>query len=104
MASNVQGPIYPGPAYNGNSLITAQVTTITSSATTVTGFVPGSVGMVQLVTFDVQGDDIRCFWEGSTPTSTSGHILPGGTAYTWQANQYNGAKFILSSGSTAATI
>ena len=97
--------MYPQMAMSGNSLITAQVTTITTGSTTVTGFVPAtSVGQVQLVTFDVQGDDVRVFWEGSTPTSTSGHILPGGTAYTWSANQYNNSKFILSGSGTASVI
>jgi len=98
-------PLYPQPALatGGTSSLTSQVTSITSGATTVTGYT-AQQPEVQLVSFDVQGDDVRVFWEGSTPTSTSGHILPGGTAYTWSANQYNASKFILSSGSTASTI
>lgn len=89
----------------GTGYLTSQVTTITSGATTVTGFSGStSQSQPQLVTFDVQGDDIRTFWEGSTPTATSGHVLQGGSAYTWAANQYNNAKFILSSGSTSSTI
>ncbi len=105
MSYNVLNPMYPQPAMSGNSFITSQVTTVTSGATTVTGFSPTtSVGQIQLVSFDVQGDAVRVFWEGSTPTSTSGHILPGGTAYTWAANQFNASKFILSSGSTASAI
>lgn len=92
-------------AMNGNTLITSQVITVTAGATTVTGFSPSTgVGQIQLATFDVQGDDCRVFWEGSTPTSTSGHILPGGTAYTWAIGQFNNSKFCLSAGSTACVI
>lgn len=106
MASNILNPIYPQPAYNGNTLLTSLSTTVTSGSTTASTWtlttpVPS---VIQLVTFDVQGDDCRVLWEGSTPTSTSGHILPGGTAYTWAYNQWANSKFILSSGSTACTI
>jgi hypothetical protein len=89
----------------GTSYTTSQVTTVTAGATTVTGYAPSAgIPEVQLVTFDVAGDDVRVFWEGSTPTSTSGHVLPGGTAYTWSANQYNNSKFCLSASSTASVI
>lgn len=107
MASNILHPLYPGPALliGGTGYVTSQITTITTGATTVTGFTrTGGIGDIQLVTFDVQGDDVRVLWEGSTPTSSSGHILPGGTAYTWSANQYNNAKFILSGSGTASVI
>lgn len=99
--------MYPQPALTvgGTSYLTSQVTTITSGATTVVGFTGStSQSQPQLVTFDVFGDDVRVFWEGSTPTSSSGHVLPGGTAYTWAANQYNNSKFILSGSGTAAVI
>jgi len=106
MASNIIGPLYPQPAYNGNTLLTSLVVTVTSGSTTVSTWtlttpVPS---VVQLVSFDVQGDDVRVFWEGSTPTSTSGHVLPGGTAYTWAYNQWANSRFILSAGSTASVI
>ncbi len=104
MAYSILNPLYPQPAQISGTYITSQITTVTAGATTVTGFAPGSVGQIQLVTFDVDGDDVRVFWEGSTPTASSGHRLPGGTAYTWSANQYNNSKFILATGSTAATI
>jgi len=104
MASNILHPLYPMPAYSGTSLITSVVTTVTSGSTTVTAFTVTSPSEIQLVSFDVAGDDVRVFWEGSTPTSTSGHVLPGGTAYTWSANQYYGSKFILSGSGTTAVI
>jgi hypothetical protein len=106
MAYSVLNPMYPQPALatGGATYLTSQVTTVTSGATTVTGYTPGTVGQIQLVTFDVFGDDVRVFWEGSIPTSSSGHVLPGGTAYTWAVNQYNNSKFILSGSGTSATI
>ncbi len=106
MSSNILNPLYPQPALalGGASYLTSQVTTVTAGATTVIGYVPGSVGDIQLVAFDIFGDDVRVFWEGSTPTSSSGHVLPGGTAYTWAVNQYNNAKFILSGTSSSAVI
>ena len=85
--------------------ITSHVVTVTSGAATDTvSFNVVSPGAVDLVSFDIFGDDVRVFWEGSTPTSTSGHVLPGGTAYTWSAVQYNAAKWILASGSTSSVI
>lgn len=107
MAYNILHPLYPQPALavGGTSYVTSQVTTVTSGSTTVAGFVgTTSSYQVDLVTFDVFGDDVRVFWEGSTPTSTSGHVLPGGTAYSWSANQYNNSKFILSGSGTSAVI
>jgi len=102
---NMIGPLYPQPAMVGNSYITSQVTTVTAGATTVTGYVPTTtVGQVQLVALSIAGDDVRCYWEGSTPTASTGHLLPGDSAYTWAANQYNNAKFILATGSTASVI
>ena len=59
----------------------------------------------KLVTFDVQGADIRCRWDGTDPTSTVGHILPAGTAYTWNKEQAAAAEFIRISTATGdATI
>lgn len=104
MSSNSIGVLYPQPAYSGNSLITSAVTTVTSGATTAATFTVTSPSLIQLVSFDCDGDDVRVFWEGSTPTATSGHVLPGGTAYTWAFNQYANSKFILKTGSTACTI
>lgn len=104
MSSNILGPIYPQPAYNGNSLLTSLTVTVTTGSTTAATWTVTSPSLVQLVTFDIAGDDCRVFWEGSTPTSSSGHILPGGTAYTWAYNQWAGSKFILSGSGTTAVI
>lgn len=84
--------------------ITSQVTTVTSGVTTVTGFNIASPNAVQLVTFDIQVSDVRVYWEGSTPSSSAGHLLPAGTAYTWDAGQYNNSKFILDASATASAV
>lgn len=107
MSFNITNPLYPRPAITASTTayITSHVVTVTSAAATdTTAFNTNPPGAVELVTFDVQGGDVRTFWEGSTPTSSAGHILPAGTAYTWGVVQYNAAKFILDASATAATI
>lgn len=108
MSFSITLPLYPRPSVLASTTgyITSHIVTVTSSAATDTvAFNVVSPGAVDLVTLDVQGSDVRVFWEGSTPTSTLGHILPAGTAYTWSAVQYNNSKFILDSSATAnATI
>lgn len=59
----------------------------------------------ELVTFDIQGVDIRARWDGTDPTGTVGHILPAGTAYTWNKSMAASATFIrISTASSDATI
>lgn len=104
MSYNITNPLYPRIATNASGYITSLVTTITAGATTVTAYNTTPPYVVDLVSFDVAGDDIRVYWEGSTPDSTHGHVLPGGTAYTWSVNQYNNSKFCLSGSGTSSTI
>lgn len=104
MSYNIMNPLYPRPASNSTAYITSLVTTITTGATTVTAFNTTSPYAVDLVSFDVSGGPIRVFWEGSTPTSTSGHTLTAGSAYTWAAVQYNNSKFIRDSTATADAV
>jgi hypothetical protein len=98
------GILYPQPAYSGNSLITSCITTVTSGSTTAASFSVTSPSLIQLVTLTVAGDAVRVYWEGSTPTSTSGHIIVSGIHYTWPYNQWANSKFILSASSTASVI
>lgn len=106
MSYNITNPLYPRPASltSGTGYITSHVFSVTAGAATDTAFNVTPPGAVDLVAFDVQGAEVRTFWEGSTPTSSSGHILPVSTGYTWSAVQYNAAKFILSGTATSATI
>ncbi len=104
MSYNITNPLYPRPASNATGYITAQSTTVTSGSTTVTGFNLTSPYAVDLVAFDVAGGPVRVYWEGSTPTSTTGHTLPAGAAFTWSAVQYNASKFILDATATANAV
>lgn len=103
MAFNALGPLYPYPARSGSSVIASQSITVSTVAIGVTTAfaIPG----VDMVTFDIQDQDVRVRWDGTDPTSTVGHILPASTAYTWASNQFNAAKFIRHSAATGdATI
>lgn len=103
MAFNALGPLYPYPARSGASAVASQSITVSTVAIGVTTAyaIPG----VDMITFDIQGYDVRVRFDGTDPTSTVGHILPASTAYTWATNQFNAAKFIRDSTATAdATI
>jgi hypothetical protein len=107
MSFNIINPLYPQPALavGGTSYLTSQVTSVTAGATTVTGFAGTTTqSQVQLVYLDIAGDDVRVYWEGSTPTSSTGHVLTSKVGYMWAANRYNNSKFILSGTGTASTI
>lgn len=108
MAYSSLNVLYPPRAVaNSGTAVASQSLTVSTAAVAATGYTatPGAGSYVQLVTFDVQDNDVRCRWDGSDPTSTVGHILPAGTAYTWATSQYNAAKFIRISTATAdATI
>jgi len=106
MSYSITNPLYPRPSVTASTtaFITSHVLSVTAGAATDTAFNLTSPGAVDLVSFDVQGGDVRTYWEGSTPTSSAGHILPAGTAYTWSSIQYNNAKFILDASATSATI
>lgn len=102
MPFNNIGPLYPYPAKSAGSTVASQSITVSTAAIGVT---TAFAVPVEMVTFDVQGYDVRVRWDGTDPTSTTGHILPASTAYTWAANQFNAAKFIRDSTATAdATI
>lgn len=104
MSYSVTNPLYPRPSSNTTGYITAQATTVTASATTVTGFSSVGPNSVDVVWLDVAGDPVRVFWEGSTPTASSGHLFVAGVVYTLPVVAYDNAKFILKTGSTASVV
>lgn len=95
--------LYPKRAVtSAGSAIASQSLTVSTAAV---AFSTTFNDVTQLVTFDIQGVDVRCRWDGTDPTGTVGHILPGGTAYTWDAAQAAAAKFIrISTATSDATI
>ena len=107
MAFSSLNTLYPSRAVaNSGTAVASQSLTVSTAAVAATGYTatPGTTGHVQLVSFDVQDNDVRVRWDGSDPTSTVGHVLPAGTAYTWAASQYNAAKFIRISTATADAV
>ena len=76
---------------NANAPIASQSLTVSTAAV---AFGTAFAARTQLVTFDIQDNDVRVRWDGTDPTGTVGHILPAGTAYTWAASQATAAKFI----------
>ena len=87
-----------------NTAIASQSLTVSTAAVAATGYTIIPPQAVQLVTFDVQTSDVRVRWDGTDPTSTVGHYLPAGSAYTWDAAQYNAAKFIRSSSASVDAV
>ena len=99
--------VYPKRAITGTTPVASQSTTVSTVALSATGFTDATAGGggVTMVTFDVQDNHVRCRWDGTSPTSTVGHILYAGTNYTWPVSLYNAAKFIrISTASADATI
>ena len=97
MSFTNQKALYPMRAFSNttSAVIASQSTTVSTAAVGPTGFTAmPAVDGVGLVTFDVQDNTVRCRWDGVDPTSTVGHILYAGNAYTWDIAQYNAAKFI----------
>ena len=50
--------------------------------------------LTKFVVLDVQVADVRVTYDGSTPSSTNGHILFAGRSYTWSKAAAEAAKFI----------
>ena len=50
------------------------------------------------ISFDVQTNDVFMTVDGSTPTSTNGHKLYAGRAYTLSVEAAKAAKFLAASG------
>lgn len=100
------GLFYPMRAMVGGNPVPSQSTTVSTAAIAPTGYTATpAVDGVSLVSFDIQDQDVRCRFDGTDPSGTVGHILPASTAYTWNVQQYNSAKFIRISTATAdATI
>lgn len=100
MSFSIINPLYPQRAMNRDSTAISSTTfSVTTTATNATTFTAYPAAPTQLVTFDVQTNDVYVRWDGGTPTAAAGggHLLPAGTAYTWNVAQYNASKFIAAS-------
>ena len=87
--------LYPMRAIVGGTAVADQSITVSTAAIGPTAYVASpDVNGANLVTFDVQTSDVRVRWDNTDPTSTTGHVLPASTAYTWDITMFNNAKFI----------
>lgn len=95
--------LYTKPAFdNANAPVADQRITVDATAGGVQG-TSYTTTSVTLVDLDVQDADVMVTFDGSAPTSTNGHRLYVGSAYTWAVSRFNNAKFIRQ-GSTSAAI
>ena len=94
--------LYPKRAFNASSAVASQSIAVSTTAIGVT--TAFSTPPVEMVTFDVQDQDVRVRWDGTDPTSTVGHVLPASTAYTWTVSQFNAAKFIRDTSATGDAV
>jgi hypothetical protein len=72
---------------------------LTPDTTTTAGFSPLNRG-TKAVTFDVQTNDAFMTIDGSVPSSTNGHKLYAGRAYTLSREAADLASFIAASGTS----
>lgn len=95
MSFSITNPLYPKPTVsmvNGTSTQAAgQYLTVTSTATV--QFSAFNT-LTTCIVLDIQGANTYCTFDGSTPSSTNGHILYPGSAYTWSTATATFAKFV----------
>jgi hypothetical protein len=95
MATSNQNALYPKRAMANASPVASQALTVSTAAVSPVGYTGSSdVGNNSVVSFDVQAYNVRVRWDGTDPTSTVGHLLYVGSAYTWNVDQFNAARFI----------
>lgn len=102
MAYTNQNVSYPKRAMIGGLPVASQSLSVTITAAAPVGYTGSSaVDNNSVVCFDVQTSNVRVRWDGTDPTSTVGHLLYAGSAYTWSVDQFNAAKFIRDTAATA---
>lgn len=100
MAFSIQNPLYPKPAYASSTALTDQRLTVDNTAGGVQ-FAAFS-DLADLIVLDIQDADVMCTFDGSAPTTTNGHRLYQGQAYTWARATAAAAKFIRQAATSAA--
>lgn len=102
MPFNILHPLYPKLSMTTSGVVVPHQSLTVGTAAS--GFSETLNTNTNLVSFDVQVSDVRVRFDATAPTSTVGHILPVGTAYTWDKDQAARARFIRSSTATADAI
>ncbi len=91
---------FPKPSYRSSASIADQRLTV---ADTAVPFATTFNEITDFVMFDVQDADVMVTIDGSAPTTSNGHRLYAGRAYTWSKAMAQAARFIRY-GSTSAAI
>ncbi len=99
----LNGLIFPKPSYDTSSNAVADQRLTVSNAGGGVAFATTFNRISDFVMFDVQDADVYCTIDGSAPTTTNGHKLYQGRAYTWSKAMAQAAKFIRA-GATDAVI
>ena len=94
--------IFPKPAVINTGVVADQRLTVSDAAGGVQFGTAFNV-ITDFVMFDVQEADVFVTIDGSAPTTTNGHKLYQGRAYTWSRAMATAAKFI-KAGATDAKI
>lgn len=94
----ITNAIWPKPTVINGTNVSDQRLAVSNTAVQFAAF----NSLTQLIAFDIQDADVMVTLDGSTPTSTNGHRLYQGTAYTWSKAMCASAKFIRQSGTDAA--
>lgn len=91
MSASILNPLYPKPTIVGNALVAGERLAVGGS---VVSKVTAPNQYTNTIMFDIQGDDVWCTTDGTTPSSSNGHRLYAGRSYTWSKEMVRVAKFI----------
>jgi len=91
MSGAITNVYYPLPSTTSAGAVAGQQISVTSGATSTFG---AFNALTKLVLFDIQAANVYATIDGSTPSSTSGHILVAGEKYTWNKGMALPAKFV----------
>jgi hypothetical protein len=89
MSSYNLNNLYPKPSVYRSSAVADQRLTVSTAVVQLSAF----ADTTNMVMFDIQTADVMCTIDGSTPTTTNGHRLIAGRAYTWSTAMASAAKF-----------
>lgn len=86
----INNAIYPKPSWTNTAAVQGQQLTVSSSAVQFAAF----DYTTSLVVLDIQVANVYCTFDGTTPSSSRGHILYATQSYTWSKAAATAAKFV----------
>lgn len=87
---------YPRPARLANAAVTGTALTVTSTAAVqfaATSF-SNFDNRLDIITLDIQGNDVWVTFDGSTPSSSAAHIMYNREKVDWSPATAQAAKFV----------